>query len=507
MARLLGQEDDYQRFIKRAQFYRNVFDAKAGFARPRQNGGWLSPFDPREVDFNFTEANSWQYSFFVPQDISGLIELLGGKERFTDKLDELFTTESKTTGRDQADITGLIGQYAHGNEPSHHMAYLYDYAGQPWKTQARVRQIMDNFYLAEPGGLIGNEDCGQMSAWYVLSAAGLYPVTPGQPVYAIGTPLFPELRFNLENGKSFAIKARAVSARNIYIQSAMLDGRPYRHAYLLHKDLMNGGELVFQMGPKPRLTWGSGPDDIPVSYISAERIVRVPIIEGHAKTFKDQLEVAVRTSDNDQRIYFTTDGSAPDARSHLFEKPLLIKETTTVKAIAVSSKGEKSLISTAVFRRIPHDWTITILSHYSPQYAAGGDLALLDGLRGNANFNTGWQGYQGQDFVAVVDLGKIQEVKKLGAGFLQDVGSWIWMPRRVDFEFSTDGKTFTPAAVIANDVSDKESGVIVKDFVTPISPQRARYVRVKAYNYGTIPDWHPGKGGQSWIFVDEIVIE
>src|SRR6266850_1737643 len=288
MARRLGHIDVYNRYIARAQSYKNLFDSASGFMRPRTNTGWLQPFDPRNVDFNFTEANSWQYTFFVPQDISGLIELMGGKEKFARKLDELFTGESKTTGREQADITGLIGQYAHGNEPSHHLAYLYDYVGQPWQTQSRVSQIMDRFYLPSPDGLIGNEDCGQMSAWYVLSAAGFYPVTPGQPSYAIGTPLFPELRFNLENGKSFVIKARDVSARNIYIQSATLNGQPYRYSYLLHKDLMNGGELVFQMGPQPNHGWGSGISDIPTSYIALERIVPGPVLEAPANTFKGQ---------------------------------------------------------------------------------------------------------------------------------------------------------------------------------------------------------------------------
>ena len=220
MARMLGHTDDYNRFIERSQFYKNVFDTESGFMRPRTNANWLTPFDPREVNFSFTEANSWQYTFFVPHDISGLVELMGGKQKFAAKLDQLFAADSKTTGRDQADITGLIGQYAHGNEPSHHMAYLYNYVNQPWKTQSRVRQIMDNFYKPEPDGLIGNEDCGQMSAWYVLSAAGFYPVTPGSPLYAIGSPLFPEVRFNLENGKTFVIKARGVSAKNIYIQAA-----------------------------------------------------------------------------------------------------------------------------------------------------------------------------------------------------------------------------------------------------------------------------------------------
>jgi predicted alpha-1,2-mannosidase len=507
MADLLGHQDDYRTFSKRAQSYRNVFDPVEGFVRPRRNGGWLSPFDPREVSFNFTEANSWQYSFFVPQDVSGLMELMGGREKFVRQLDQLFSTESKTTGRDQADITGLIGQYAHGNEPSHHMAYLYDYAGQPWKTQARVRQIIDNFYAPTPEGLIGNEDCGQMSAWYVMSAAGLYPVTPGQPIYAIGSPLFPELRFKLENGKSFTIKARAVSAQNIYIQSATLNGQPYRRSYLSHKNLRDGGELIFQMGPKPNRNWGSGNADIPVSKPAAETIVPVPIIDCPARAFTDAAEVVIKANGKDKRLFFTADGSIPTTSSPRYEKPLSIKQTTIVKAIALDGKGEQSLIATAVLQKIPHNWKISVLSQYSPQYAAGGELALIDGVRGNSNFTTAWQGYEGQDFIAVVDLGRVQDVRKLGAGFLQDAASWIWMPRRLEFEFSIDGKTFTPAAAIANDVSDKADGVVVKDFVKMIPARQARYVRVKAYNYGRIPDWHPGKGGRAWIFIDEIVIE
>jgi predicted alpha-1,2-mannosidase len=508
MARLLGHEADYQRFTRRAQFYRNVFDEKAGFARPRKNGGWLSPFDPREVDFNFTEANSWQYSFFVPHDVSGLIDLLGGKEKFAQKLDELFSTESKTTGREQADITGLIGQYAHGNEPSHHMAYLYNYVGEPWKAQARVRQIIDRLYSPRPDGLIGNEDCGQMSAWYVLSAAGFYPVTPGAPIYAIGTPLFPELRFNLENGKAFVIKALGVSAQNIYIQSATLNGQPYSRSYLLHKDLVNGGELIFQMGPQPDTGWGARSDDIPLSKIAGEKIVPVPVIEAKANTFKGQMEIGIRARLNDERVYFTTDGSEPDTSSRVFEKSFVISDTTTVKAVAVSNKATRSLTTTAVFQRIPQNWNINILSHYSSQYPAGGDLAVIDGIRGNRNFTTGsWQGYQGQDFVAVIDLGMVQDISRVGAGFLQDVSSWIWMPRRVEFEFSMDGQKFTPAVTIGNEVADKEYGVMVRDFVQTIPQSKARYVRVKAYNYGRIPEWHPGKGGDAWIFVDEVFVQ
>ncbi len=506
MALLLGQEEDYRKFLQRAQYYKNVFDSESGFMRPRKNGGWLSPFDPREVDFNFTEANSWQYSFFVPHDLNGLIRLMGGKERFARKLDDLFAAESKTTGREQPDITGLIGQYAHGNEPSHHMAYLYNYVNQPWKTQQRVRQIMDEFYLPQPDGLIGNEDCGQLSAWYVLSAAGFYPVTPGSTVYVIGTPLFPELRFNLENGRNFKVRARGVSAQNIYIQSATLNGVPYSKSYLHHSDFMKGGELVFIMGSRPNTAWGSADSDVPVSEIAEHLLVPVPVISASAAVFKDQLEIKIETGD--LRVYYTTDNSEPDENSPRYLQPFVIDETTNIRAAAFKEAGKTSIAATASYHRIPHDWTVKVFSKRSSQYQGGGDLGLVDGIRGNNNFSTGaWQGYQGQNFEAIVDLGAAREVSRLGAGFLQDIRSWIWLPVRLEVELSSDGKGFSKVLTVENDVSDKDYDVVLKDFVRSIPSQQARYVKVRAIGYGKIPSWHPGHGGNSWVFIDEIIIE
>jgi predicted alpha-1,2-mannosidase len=532
MARLLGHPSDYNRYIARAQSYKNVFDPESGFMRPRANASWLTPFDPREVTFGFTEANSWQYTFFVPQDISGLIELMGGKQKFADKLDQLFAAESKTTGREQADITGLIGQYAHGNEPSHHMAYLYNYVNQPWKAQFRVRQIIDKFYKPEPDGLIGNEDCGQMSAWYVLSAAGFYPVTPGSTVYAIGSPIFPEVRFNLENGNAFIITALGVSENNIYVQSARLNGKPYNKSYLTHKDLMAGGDLIFEMGAQPNQKWGAGENDVPVSQITGQQIVAVPVIKAEGKTFKDRLEISMQvigrgrspsdrgssptvqegsssraTRSGNLKVYYTTDGSLPTNRSRRFNKPFFIDRSNTVKAIAVDGSGRSSLVATARFLKVPHNWTISLKSKYSSQYPAGGDLALIDGLRGTANWSgSAWQGYQGQDLVAVIDLGRTETISRVGAGFLQDIGSWIWMPRHVDFEVSVDGQHFAPVVTIPSDVPENNDGVVIKDFVKTIAAQKARYVRVRGSNYGKIPSWHAGAGGDAWIFVDEIII-
>jgi len=507
VARALGHVDDYNRYLRRAQSYKNVFDRETGFVRPRTNGGWLTPFDPREVNFNFTEANSWQYSFFVPQDIRGLIELMNGETNFVLKLDQLFTAESKTTGREQADITGLIGQYAHGNEPSHHIAYLYDYAHQPWKTQYRVRQIMDDFYKATPDGLIGNEDCGQMSAWYVLSAAGFYPVTPGSPIYAIGTPLFPGIKLNFENGKSFVIKANGVSSRNIFIQSAKLNGKPYVKSFLTHDDLMRGGELIFEMGSEPNHRWGVGVKNIPVSSIDAKPIVPAPIFKSAVKSFRQNQRIEFEPVAHRQTIHFTVDGREPDWHSRTFTHPFQIEHSVTVKAIAIDRDRNQSLASSATYLKLPHDWRITLQANYAPEYAAGGDAALIDGLRGGSNFtDSAWQGYHGKDFVAVVDLGRSQIVSKVGAGFLQDIESWIWMPRSVQFDLSTDGESYQTAASIRPDVSEKSTGVIIREFTSAINPTSARYVRIKAENYGRIPSWHDGAGGDSWIFIDEILI-
>ena len=494
VARLLGRVDDYDRYLARAQSYKNLFDPVAKFMRPRSNGGWSEPFDPREVTFAFTEANSWQYTFFAPHDVSGLTQLMGGRRGFTRKLDQLFAAESRTTGREQVDITGLIGQYAHGNEPSHHMAYLYDYAGEPWKTQLRVRQILDEFYKPAPDGLIGNEDCGQMSAWYVFSAAGFYPVTPGSTIYAIGTPLFPEVSIKLENGKSFVVNARGASVRNVYIQSATLNGKRYEKSYLDHRDVMAGGELVFEMGPQPNRFWGS--NLTPVAQVAQSAQIPAPVITA-PRTFKKSVAVAMQTLQSGASVRYTTDSSEPTAKSPRFVKPFVIDRDTTVKAIALDARGNRSSIVTGSFHRVPHDWKLTLLSNYSPQYTGGGGTALIDGLRGTTNWTGGaWQGYWEKDLVAVVDLGKIQTVSTVGVGFLQDTGSWIWFPRRVEIELSRDGKNFTRAGVIENDSAQNGDGATIKDFSQTSKPQEARYVRIRAVN----------SGKNTWIFADEILI-
>jgi hypothetical protein len=508
MAKSLGKDDDYKRFIKRAQSYKNIFDPEAGFMRAKMNGRWFTPFDPREVNFNFTEANSWQYSFFAPQDIDGLIKIMGGKEAFKKKLDSLFTTSSETTGREQSDITGLIGQYAHGNEPSHHMAYLYDYIGKPWKTQQQVRQIMDEFYTNEPAGLCGNEDCGQMSAWYVLSAMGFYPVTPGTNIYAIGTPIFPELTINMENGKTFVIKANNLSGENLYIQSAILNGNPYTKSFLNHKDIVSGGKLVFEMGPEPNKTWGTKEGDYPVSAITENLIVPVPFVSAGDRTFFDSTVVSLGSINNNDQIYYTLDGSDLSKVSKRYIKPFALKNTATLKVIAYRPGNDLySSVINVDFAKMPKNRTIKLGTKYANQYSAGGDVALIDFIRGTKDFRTGaWQGYEGVDIDATIDLGTIQMIHKLEIGFLQNNNAWVFMPEMVDFYVSMNGKDFQKTATVKNDVSPKEPGTILKNFTAELST-KARYVLVVAINRGVCPDWHKGVGNKAWIFADEIVIE
>lgn len=494
---------DYVKYLNRARYFENLFDAETGFMRPKQNGGFVKPFEPQEVTFHFTEGNSWQYSFFVPHDVSRLIELHGGRSNFLIKLDELFTTDAKLSGREQPDITGLIGQYAHGNEPSHHIAYLYDYAGEPWKTQFYARKIMDEFYKPTPDGLIGNEDCGQMSAWYVLSALGFYQVNPSDPVYAFGTPLFKEAQINLENGKTFTIKAPAVSKQNFYLKSARLNGKPHSKAFITHDEIMRGGSLEFEMANAPVKNAFS---EAPVS-ATRQNYAAVPLIEAGERVFKDKTEINLKSVTPNSRIFFTTDGSQPDEKSARYQTPFQINQTATVKAVAINERGERSLVAEAVFGKKPNDWTVKILSKYSRQYTGGGDEGLIDGIRGTTNFAAGaWQGYQAQDFVTVIDLQRETEIKTLGGGFLQVARSWIWMPTRIEFETSSDGANFRKIAEIKTDVAPENMEHIIRDYRTEIATTQARFVRVKAYNLGKIPAWHPGAGSDAYIFVDEIFI-
>ncbi|MDD4603244.1 MAG: GH92 family glycosyl hydrolase [Bacteroidales bacterium] len=508
MAHAMGKQEDYKTYIRRAQNYKNLYDNSTGFFRAKKNETWFTPFDPFEVNFNYTEANAWQYSLYVPQDMEVFIALSGGRNRVKARLDSLFSTNSKTTGREQSDISGMIGQYAHGNEPSHHMAYLYDYVSCPWKTQELIHKICHDFYKNDPDGLIGNEDCGQMSAWYVLSAMGFYPVTPGSGNYAIGSPLFPKAVITLENGKTFTIRANNAGDQNFYIQSASLNGKPCSRTYLSHEDILKGGEMVFNMGSTPNKAWGVGAGASPPSRISDYLTIPVPSVEIGQPTFIDNTMIALSSPIESAYILYTLDGSDPTIKSTVYQRPFRISKTTTLKAMAYKPDMPKSFIMEAHFIQIPKNRKITLNTTPAGQYSAGGELALIDFQRGGNDFRTGkWQGYEGVDLNAVIDLGEDLTIRHLGLGCYQEQSAWIFMPEEVSFFTSSDGVNYKLAETIINDVPEKADGSMVKEFTFDFKPEKIRYVKVVAKNRGICPPWHLGAGKKAWIFVDEITVE
>ncbi len=502
----------FKNYAIRSKNWMNVFDPLTGFMRPKKNGAWLEPFDPRQVNNHFTEANSWQYSFFVPQDIYGLAQAHGGQDALIKKLNTLFETDSKTTGRTQSDITGLIGQYAQGNEPSHHMAWMFSVLGEPKLTQQYVRRILSEMYHNAPDGLSGNEDCGQMSAWYVFAAMGFYPICPGNPNYVVGAPLFDEIRIKPVNGKLFSIKAPGAGKSNY---TATVEGKT--NFWFNHSSITNGESIALNMGSKApaKQILQQAPFSLDWSTI---KTVPVPVFSTSQQVFRDSLIVNIVSVDPAAKVYYTTNGEAPTRQSILAKGPINIQNSSTLKAIAVKDSVQ-SPVTTANYHKIPHNWTVKILSTYNPQYTAGGDQGIIDGLFGDENWRKGdWQGYQGQDFECVVDLQKVSLVSEVGASFLQDTRSWILFPKQVSFEYSLDGISYQPYQTIQNTIDPKDNTVQLKKFdyglsastpsgsepkVAPVSTPM-RYLRVIAKNFGVLPAWHQGAGGEAFIFIDEI---
>ena len=516
-AKAIGNEKVYNEFIKRAQYYKNVLDPKTGNMRPRKNGDWLSPFDPREVNNNFTEANSWQYSFCFTQDISGYLAMSGGKDSLEKRLDRLFSTSPKTTGREQSDITGLIGQYAQGNEPSHHIAYLYNYTNAPWKAQKIVHKIMTDFYKNAPDGLIGNEDCGQMSAWYVMSALGFYSVTPGSAIYNFGSPQFGEIVINNSNGTKFKIIANNYSEKNYYsakyktaspakTQSIQVDGSyGFDILYFTESD-----EIInFAMSPEPQTSLKA-----PFHTMRTLRnnfggiFVLNPVIHGGTISFQNSRQIPITVNQKGVKIFYTTDGTQPTNKSTVYTKPLNVDHSQTVKAIAYDAAGNSSFVTTAVYKKMEHDWSLKTNTAYEQMYDGGGAIGLIDGIRGETNWRKGnWQGYQKTNADVTIDLKKPTTISSVSAGFLQDTRAWIVMPKEVIVEVSNDGKTFTQ-------VSDKKDLLPIEDLTPQLktaeatfTPVKARFVRLKAIQYGKLPSWHESPGGDTHIFMDEIEVK
>ena len=387
-------------------------------------------------------------------------------------------SKSKTTGREQVDVTGLIGQYEHGNEPSHHMAYLYNYVGKPEKTNEKVKYILDNFYTNTPDGLIGNEDCGQMSAWYVLSSMGIYNVTPGHRNFNwnVIEPFFDQIKVKLENGSNGVINKNEKFVDN--------SNFGFHEVYL--RDIKK-----------------------------YDTIVPVPVIQAESKAFKDNLKIEMKSQNPNDVIYFMISDKDDHLAKKIFvpyTKPFEIQETSTVEAYVKTNEGQSNTISATFFKK-PNNYTIVIKSKYNPQYHAGGPEGLLDGILGTENWRKGdWQGYQSQDFEAVVDLKEVKELYSFKANFLQDSRSWILMPTYLEFFISTDNVNFTSVGSLDiakySEIDPKDENSFTREFGVLLDKKKtARYVKVIAKNFGKLPEWHQGFGGDAFIFIDEITIK
>lgn len=458
------------KYYKRCQSWQNIMDS-VGFMRARRNGAFTSPFNPVEVNNHYTEANCWQYSSFVPHDVYRWADLLGGNDKAVSFLDSLFSMSSETSGREQVDITGLIGQYAHGNEPSHHAAYLYTYFGQPQKTNSFVHRILNELYAPVPEGLCGNEDCGQMSAWYVMSSMGFYPVCPGSGEYVTVEPLFSKVTIHRPSGK-FVID----------------------NSWKAGKFLRNG---VFY-------------DNSITGIPQQKRITPAPVFSDWQPQFTDSSVVSISCKDPDAQIYYALSDSFSNLGSFtLYTGPITISKTTEIHSFARNPKmNDSEIVSHSMTLFVP-DKILTYITRPEPQYTENGEKGLVDNLHGPLNYRIGgWQGWL-KNMEAVVDLLTIRQVNHVGIECLENINSWIVFPSAVEVYTSDDGINYTFAGKVVNTaypvIDERNKEFAIHEFGVDLNT-KTRYVKIKAINYGPLPDWHISAGYQSWLFADEVII-
>lgn len=462
-------------YMRRANSWQNIMDEQ-GFMHARRNGGFVTPFDPTEVNNHFTEANSWQYSSYVPHDVYEWIRLQGGNEKAGAFLDSLFNTSSATSGREQSDITGMIGQYAHGNEPSHHAAYLYAYLGESNKLNKVVHQVLDELYTPKPDGLCGNEDCGQMSAWYVMSAMGFYPVCPGTGEFVTVTPLFD--RVNINNGTP---------------NSLIIDKNNWQPGKFWRDGQFNDSSICFmpeQFHRTPAPYFG----DWQLSFEDSTFITL-----NIKKEFADKAE-----------IYYTLDGREPDNTCTRYTQPIKITHDVTIKAVAYTAERGYSPVVSHKMQRFAADKRLTYVTKPADQYFENGGQGLIDRVYGTTNYRIGgWQGWQ-TDAEVVIDLLQPKTLTSVGVDCLENMRSWVFFPRKVEVSVSLDGKTYTPWATVENTeyptTLERQEESVQHTFTCQGAWSSVRYVKIKAVNHGAMPAWHVSAGEQAWVFIDEIEI-
>jgi predicted alpha-1,2-mannosidase len=506
-AKMLGKQKIADEYYKRSLNYRNLYNPASGFFQGKLHASWYTPFDPNEINNFYTEGNAWHYSLAAPHDIAGMKKLMGGETVFTNHLDKLFLSQNKTTGREQADVTGLIGQYAQGNEPSHHMSYMFNYTNRPELTAYYVNKICKEFYNNTPVGLIGNEDCGQMSAWYIWAVLGMYPMNPASNKFEVGSPQIKRAVIHLENGKDVIIDCNKSLQYDIQPSRIIVDGFEIKNKIIKYASIENGAKINYTIDDRTRFVKTIAVND-DVSNIA---FVPVPFIAKGDVKFKNVTKVVLQSVNKEDEIYYFVQNNKLDYRSYYpykkYTTSFSIKKNCLVYFHAKNKNGNSATINQP-FYKIPTDKTINVTSKVNPMYTAGGNDALIDGIKGTENWRAGeWQSYYGNDFEAIIDFKKIKNVQQVKCHFLQDIRSWIWMPTEMEIFTSNNGKDFTSVGIVKSIMDEKNEAVQVGSLQLDISSLKTRYLKVKAKNYGTIPAWHLGAGNTSHLFISEVEVK
>lgn len=447
------------------------------------------------------------------------MNLMGGPAAYESLLDEMFEGTSETTGRSQPDITGMIGQYAHGNEPSHHMAYLYAYAGNHGKTAKLVKQIQENLYSNDPDGLSGNEDCGQMSAWHVWSAMGMYPVCPGSDQLVVGAPAFSSMLITPRPKRGTFSEKNELHIERLgsgsYISGIASDfGHPtvlqsQTKSWFSKELVRQGGRIQFETDTDSPGTFGSALADRPSEIWDDKKFIGVPVISApmtfRSKTFQVSI---LPNAKNDAIEYQTSPRSLKQASESWksYSGPFEVSADAQIWARSVGSNGNQSSAVSHHIRRISHNWTLNLQTAFDPQYAASGRNAMIDGIRGPRHYQTGdWQGFWGEDVKGVIDLKENRQITAVEVGALRDIRPWIFLPREVRIEVSSDSlawRAFGKGPKRHENANDDEEALVHRFEVE--GEASARYIRFDIINFGPLPEGHLGAGHPSWTFLDEI---
>lgn len=492
----------------RSLHFVNHFNPESLFMEARRGGVWDKNFKPNAVMFHYTEGNSWQYSLFAPHAIGVLKKMLGGNDGLEKWLDNLFLADEELAGLHQVDITGLIGQYAHGNEPSHHVAYLYNYTNAPHKANEILHKIVTEFYHNDPDGLIGNEDCGQMSSWLNWTNLGIYPTTPGQTVYDFGLPQFEEVHIQIGRNP-LTITKEQNNKEDIYTQKIFIDGKEWSKRYILHEELMIAQKIHFVMGPTPSNAYAALPHAPSISTLG--EFSPLPFIKKGDLHFKKETVVELGVNFLEDHIiqYKFNNSIWKD-----YEGPFTIKKEGELFLKSYNKMtGKESAVISNQFKELDTTIHISFEQQPSPSYSADGYITLIDGQMGSFDHRNGqWLGWNDPAVKGTITFTSPKKMSEVIFNFLVTPGPWIFPPKAIRLSwYDHKGKKESLVEVPVQRFDKYEQNLSMDLRIRyharfKWSAKKVKMVTFEIVNYGLLPDWHPGAGSKAWIFMDELII-